>query len=143
MLKQVFPSAQFADPAAETMLHEAETLIGVAIPEKVRSLYFECDGFREDRGSAQYLFPLFGSSGLVELTKSMWLEFEGVWPEFSLRKYIFFGSSCCDHLFGVNSQVPFNLIQFHHNMEGTFEDHGTDVIKMYEEDYHRFDADAV
>ena len=144
MLKDVFPSAKFSDPTTEAMLREAESLIGAAIPEKIRSLYFECDGFREDRGYAQYLFPLFGSSGLVELTKFLWLEFEDAWPEFSLRGYIFFGSSCCDHFFGVQSHEPFNLIQFHHNMEGTLEDHGSDVIKMYESDGHRFDdADAV
>ena len=139
MLRETFPNFKFSEPATADMLVQAELVLGVPIPEKLKEIYRECDGFSEDKSNAQYLFPLLGSSSLLEITPFLWQEFEDVFPKFSLTGYIFFGSSCCDHYFGINSKAPFNLIQYHHHMEGTWEDHGKDILEMYKGDYCRFD----
>ncbi len=144
MLRQRFPNFLYAEPANEDLIQSAEERLGLSLPMKLKVLYLECNGFREDLGHAPYLFPLFGNTSLVELTSFLWSEFEGAWAGFSLREFIFFGSSCCDNFFGVAIGQPFELIQFHHHMEGALEAHGTDIIEMYARDYIRFGrADAV
>lgn len=52
-------------------------MLGVTLPSKLRKLYLECDGFREDRGNAKYLFSLLdeGNVGsLVTITRHFWHE---------------------------------------------------------------------
>src|SRR4051812_40679321 len=75
VLRQVFPNGRFSPPATESEVAAAETVLGLRLPEQLRRLYFECDGFREDRGNAKYLLSLTEQDfigSLVSTTKFMW-----------------------------------------------------------------------
>ncbi len=92
MLKRLFPEGRFSPPATETAIVEAERQLGVTLPSQLRELYLICDGFREDKSNAKYLFSLADEDyigSLVSITKHMWTE----WNEPDLRAFLFFGSS--------------------------------------------------
>ena len=138
MLRQAFPNGRFSSPATESEVAAAESALGLRLPDQLRRLYFECDGFREDRGNAKYLLSLneqdfIGS--LVSTTKFMWTEFKI--PD--LRPFIFFGSSSGDHCWGINPQRASEIIAYHHNMEDQYEVVGTDIIEVYRADYARYE----
>lgn len=58
MLRQVIPNGRFSAPATQSEVAAAEAVLGLRLPEQLRRLCFECDGFREDRGNAKYLLSL-------------------------------------------------------------------------------------
>ena len=58
MLRVLFPNGRFSPAATETQIASVEAELGVRLPEQLRRLYLECDGFREDRGNAKYLLSL-------------------------------------------------------------------------------------
>tara|TARA_Y100000780_G_scaffold146924_1_gene132392 strand:- start:674 stop:1105 length:432 start_codon:yes stop_codon:yes gene_type:complete len=133
-LKDAFPGAKFKDPAKEEDILEAERILGVLIPERLKELYSESDGFREDKGNAKYLLSVLDEDfigSLVSITKHMWSEFPV--PEF--RNYIFFGSSVTDCIWGMNISKQSEVIAYHHSMEDEFEVVGGDVIDVYIQDY--------
>ena len=55
-LRDVFPNARFSPPATAEMTAGVESTLGVKLPKGLRQFYLECDGFREERGNAKYLF---------------------------------------------------------------------------------------
>jgi hypothetical protein len=58
LLRELFPNGRFSAAATEVQIESVEADLGVRLPEQLRRLYFECDGFREDRGNAKYLLSL-------------------------------------------------------------------------------------
>ena len=50
-LRDIFPNARFSSPATEELI--AEAALEVTLPNELRKLYLEGDGFREDRGNAR------------------------------------------------------------------------------------------
>jgi cell wall assembly regulator SMI1 len=56
--RQLFPNGRFFPPATEEQIVRVETELGMRLPDQLRRLYFDCDGFREDRGNAKYLLSL-------------------------------------------------------------------------------------
>ena len=78
-------------------------------------LYLECDGFREDKGNAKYLFSLTHEDfigSLVSITKFLWTEAK--MP--SLKSFVFFGSSGGDEFWGISIERPTEIITYHQNM---------------------------
>ncbi|MEZ6138732.1 MAG: SMI1/KNR4 family protein [Pirellulaceae bacterium] len=139
MLRTLFPNGRFAPPATEAAILEAETLLGVELPSQLRELYLTCDGFREDKGNAKYLFSLTNEEyigSLVSITKHMWSE----WSIPDLRPFLFFGSSSCDDYWGINFRQPDKIIAFNHHMEDHYEIVGTDIVQVFREDYERYDG---
>ena len=66
--------------------------LGIGLPDQLRVLYLECNGFREDRGNAKYLFSLTDDGfigSLVGITKFLWAEVKHP----NLKSFVFFGSS--------------------------------------------------
>jgi cell wall assembly regulator SMI1 len=53
MLRELFPNGRFSPAATPTQIESVETDLGVRLPEQLRRLYLECDGFREDRGNSK------------------------------------------------------------------------------------------
>ena len=101
MLRAVFPNGRFSPPATEASVASAEAMLGIRLPESLRQLYFVCDGFREDRGNAKYLFSLTEQvvvGSLVSITKFLWTEI----AKPNLRAFVFFGSSSGDEYWGIN-----------------------------------------
>ena len=91
-LRDVFPSAQFSPPATAEMIAEVESTLGITLPKELRQFYLECDGFREDRGNAKYLFSLIEEDyigSLLTITRFFWQEV--TIP--NLKGFVFFGSS--------------------------------------------------
>lgn len=137
-LLSAFPRARFAPPATEEDIAAAEAALGVRLPEQLRSLYLVCNGFREDRGNAEYLFLLADtdfSGSLVSTTKFLWAEFDT--PD--LRPFVFFGSSSGDENWGINLWRPEEVIAFHHHMEDQYEIVGSSIMDVYQADYKKYD----
>lgn len=116
----------------------AEANLGIRLPDTLRQLYFVCDGFREDRGNAKYLFSLTDQDvvgSLVSVTRYLWSEI----AKPNLRAFVFFGSSSGDEYWGINLLRPNEIISYHHHMEDEYEVVGTDIIEVYRKDYARYD----
>lgn len=108
------------------------------LPEQLRRLYRECDGFREDRGNAKYLLSLtevddIGS--LVSVTEFWWAE----WRVPDLRPFVFFGWSGGGDCWGVNTVRPAEVIAYHHNMGDVYEVVGSDMLALYLADYRKYE----
>lgn len=145
MLKEMFPHGIFGAPATDEQIAAVESALGVHFPEQLRTLYRECDGFREDRGNAKYLLSLTGDDSvgsLQTLTEFCRVEFKEVWPDLDLTPFIFFGSSAGDEMWGIRWRGERQIIAFHHNMEGTYEVVGSDIIQVYRADYARYGPES-
>lgn len=139
MLKQTFPDGIFGTAARQEAIAAVEAELGLQFPDQLRCLYLECDGFREDKGNAAYLFCLTGDkTSLVTLTRFFWTEFREVWPSLDLTRFVFFGSSAGDEFWGIRCNGPEQVIAFHHNMEGDFEVVGLNIVDVYRVDYLRY-----
>ena len=137
MLRQLFPNARFARPATESAMTTAEAALGVRLPEQLRRLYADCDGFREDRGNAKYLLSLVDEDfigSLVAVTRSIWTDAA---PD--LKPFIFFGSSGADEWWGIDPLGPRRIIAYHHTMGDGYDVVGSDIIEVWRADYARYD----
>ncbi len=137
-LQDLFPSGRFSPPASEGAIAEAQSKLGVRIPPQLRRLYLQCDGFREDRGNSKYLFSLTaddGAGSLVGTTHFLWhgVEKPKLWP------LVFFGHSGGGDYWGINALDPFEVVAYHHNMNGEFMRIGTDIIDVYRKDYSEYE----
>ena len=142
MLSQVFPRARFSSPASEAAIASAAATLGVRLPDPLRRLYLQCDGFREDRGNAKYLLSLTDEDhigSLVSITRFMWTEFAV--PD--LKPFVFFCSSSSDEFWGINWQQPSQIIAYHHHMEEEYEIVGSDIVELWQADYARYEELAI
>lgn len=138
-LRKVFPNGKFSPPATEETIAVAESALGVRLPEPLRRLYFECDGFREDRGNAKYLLSLTDEDfigSLVTITRSLWTEVTT--PD--LRSFIFFGCAGGGEFWGINVNDPDEIIAYHHHMEDEYEMAGTNILEVFQADYASYEG---
>lgn len=142
MLREIFPDWGYASPALPEAIARVEATLGVRFPSELSALYLEADGVRESLGNASYLLPLAaeGSESLIRLTRFYWTEGAEYWPQLDFSRFIFFGSSCRDHAWGINWKQPGQVIAFHHNMEDEYEDAGTNIIDVYRKDFAWFES---
>ncbi len=137
-LRDKFPNARFSPPATEETIGKVEAALGITLPEQLRRLYLECDGFREDRGNAKYLFSLFDEDhigSLVTMTKFFWNEVKAP----CLTAFVFVGSSSGDECWGIRWQHSHEIIAYHHHMEDKYEEVGVNIIDVWKADYARYD----
>ncbi|MFN3651973.1 MAG: SMI1/KNR4 family protein [Armatimonadota bacterium] len=142
MLRELFPHGRFHPPASNAQIAAVEASLGVRLPEPLRRLYLEADGFREDRGNAKYLLSLtepdtIGS--LVSTTRFYWDEWPGIQPGLELRDYLFFGYSGGDEVWGIHWRPPEEIIVYHPQMGSSFETAGTDLLRLFRDDYAAYD----
>ena len=133
-LRDTFPIAQFSPPATEQLIAEAESALGITLPKTLRNLYLECDGFREDRGHAKYLFSLLDEDyigSLVTMTRYFWNEVKTP----CLMPFVFFGSSSGDECWGISWQHPHEIIAYHHHMEDKYEKVGSSILDVWKANY--------
>jgi len=137
MLREIYPEWHYAPPASPEAIAQVEATLGVHFPSALRDLYLESDGVRECLSNAAYLLPLTAERGesLARLTRFYWSEGAVYWPQLEFARFIFFGSSCSDHSWGINWQHPDQVIAFHHNMEDEYENAGTSIIDVYGKDF--------
>ncbi len=143
-LAERFPNGRFQPPATDAEIAAVESALNVRFPEQLRSLYLQCDGFREDIGNAKYLYSLTNHDGIGSLrsiTEFCWSEFTDTWPELDLTPYLFFGSSNGDQMWGIRWRDGGEIIAFHHHMEGTYDVVGSDILKVYTENYASYSVD--
>jgi len=138
MLRTIFQNGRFSPPATEASVAAVEAILGLRLPDQLRRLYFDCDGFREDRGNAKYLLSLtevdhVGS--LLTTTRFLWNEI--TLP--NLKSFVFFGLSGGDEYWGLNFQIPDEIIAYHHHMQGQYEIIGNDIIEIYQADYQKYE----
>ncbi len=139
LLKQLFPYGNFNPAAQHEQIAAVELSLSVQLPEQLRALYLECDGFREDIGNATYLLSLAELRAMTEFCR---IEFKETWPTLDLTPFIFFGSSCSDQMWGIRWESGNEIIAFHHNMEGVYETVGLDILSVYQADYSRYPSEA-
>ena len=143
LLRTLFPDGRFSRPATPLEIAEAERTIGARLPEQLRSLYMECDGFREPRGNAKYLFSLSeedGTGSLASANRFWHHEFPKIatfCPDFS--RFIFFGSSSADENWAID-QDGLNVIAYHHSMGDEFEVVCTEITQAFLNDFEQYDA---
>jgi hypothetical protein len=143
VLREIFPHARFWPPATDAHIEAVEADLGVRLPEQLRRLYLECDGFREDRGNAKYLLSLTEDDfigSLVQTTRFWWHDWKEYYPRLDLRPFVFFGSSSCDHCWGINWQRPGEIIGYHYDLMDNYEVVGADIIEVYKTDYAGYDG---
>jgi SMI1 / KNR4 family (SUKH-1) len=141
MLKELFPHARFSSPATEDAISEADSALGIRLPDQLRVLYLECDGFREDKGNAKYLFSLTHEDfigSLVSITKFLWTEVKTP----GLKSFVFFGSSSGDEFWGINIERPTEIIVHHHNMGDQYEVVGSTICDVWRADYALYDGES-
>ena len=140
VLRQLFPYGKFQSPADNERIAAVESALRIRLPDQLRALYLECDGFREDQGNTRYLLSLIDeeSDSLKSLTEFCHSEFRETWPDLDLTPYVFFGSSAADELWGIRWTDGGEIIAFHHHMEGTYEVIGNDILEVYKADYARY-----
>lgn len=137
-LQETFPTASFAAPATDEQISRAEYHLGVNLPQQLRSLYQQCDGFREPLGNAKYLLALLEEDfigSLVSVTRFAWQEWTGLDRGYDAKPFIFFGSSSGDDFWAIRWSEPFDLIAYHHNMGGECEPKGYDILSLYTNDF--------
>jgi cell wall assembly regulator SMI1 len=128
-VRAYFHHGRFGSPCTQEQIAAAEGRIGMRLPDPLRELYLEFDGFRGPT-NAQYLFPLAqctdGGSSLCDMT----LLFRD-WKLIDLSSFIFFGSSSADECWGMSASDPKKIIAYHHHMEDEFEYAGSDILQVY------------
>lgn len=137
-LRELFPSGRFANPASEHDIQRVEQELEVILPKSLSELLLESNGFRESTGNAKYLFSLTDEDrigSILSVTKFMWSDEVPA----DLSSFVFFGSSSCDDTWGIGIHAPHNVIAYHYSMGDTYEEVGTDILSVYEEDFNRYD----
>ncbi|MRT29767.1 SMI1/KNR4 family protein [Herbaspirillum sp. CAH-3] len=134
MIKEQFPGWRFSAPSSAAAIESAEVDLGIRLPEELKVLYMQADGFRESIGNSSYLLPL---DELVGVTTSLWMEWEGFRPEFDIKPFVFFGLSSADEAWGINWKRPGEIIAFHHHMEGEYELVGSTILEVYKADFEK------
>lgn len=145
-LRDKFPEGRFAPPAHPDLIKRAEIELGVALPQQLHALYLECDGFREPKGNAKYLLPLFNDNedmmgSLVTNTRFWWTEWKQLSPEtnrLDFTPFVFFWSSCGDENWGGRWQGSEEIIAYHHSMEDEYEVAGTSILDVYQVDFANY-----
>jgi len=143
--RHLFPKSKFGEPANSEHLENIEAELGVKLPEQLRELYLDCDGFREDRGNAKYLLSLTDEDkigSLVKTTKFYWEEWPEYQPKLNFRPFVFFGSSSADEVWGIDWKTGTEILSYHHHMEDEYEVVGTTISEVWIEDYARYVTNA-
>jgi SMI1 / KNR4 family (SUKH-1) len=139
--RELFPNGRFSSPATDEQIARVEAELSLRLPDQLRRMYFECDGFREDRGNAKYLLSLLDDDyigSVVTVTRCMWTEFET--PD--LRPFVFFGCASGGETWGISPQRPDQIIAYHHHMEGEYEVVGSDIADVWRDDYAKYGGDG-
>ena len=139
-LKEIFSAGHFAPAASVAEITQVENELGITLPDQLRALYLQCDGFREPRGNSKYLFALLDEDSigsLVSVTRFWWHEWNEIVPDrvrIDFRPFVFFGSSIADHTWAIRWNGPAEIIAYHHHMESQYEIVGSDIITVYQRD---------
>jgi hypothetical protein len=139
--RQLFPNAKFWPPASEALIASVEKELGVRLPDQLRRLYLDCDGFREGRGNTKYLVSLTdddGSGSLVSATRFWWNEWPEYQPTLDLRPFLFFGMNTGGN-WGINWRTGDAVIAYDHRMLDEYEVAGTDILEVWRRDYALYD----
>lgn len=134
MIKEQFPDWRFSAPSSAAAIESAEAELAIRLPEDLKVLYMQADGFRESIGNSSYLLPL---DELVGVTTSLWMEWQGLRPGFDIKPFVFFGLSSADEAWGINWTRPGEIIAFHHHMEGEYELLGSTILEVYKADFEK------
>lgn len=130
-LRSAFPDAQFSVACTAEDIVRAETELGVAIPEQLRALYLESDGFFQKdamgMSSLNYLVHETGKLwGLHEVLVGEQL------PDF--KPFLFFGTPSAGGWFGVRYTQPYDVVSWLPN-EPYFKPLGTSILDALKSDY--------
>ncbi len=134
MIKTVFPNGLFNPPATEAEIRLVEGELNVRLPEQLRQLYLETNGFREESGNASYLFSLTANAGssLLDVTLCMWQEFDV--PD--LSPFVFFGNNAYE-AWGIDWKNGNKIVAYHHDMESEYRTVGSNILDVYTTEHRR------
>jgi hypothetical protein len=144
----MFPAGRFASPALPEQIKSVEEELCITFPDQLRSLYLECDGFREPVGNAKYLLALRDEDtigSLVSQTRFWWHEWNSIVPkehQIDFTSFLFFGSSSAGESWGIRWRGPTEVIAYHHHMEDEYDILGAEILTVYQQDYSRYKASS-
>ncbi|WP_405201676.1 SMI1/KNR4 family protein [Dokdonia sp. LLG6352-1] len=131
-LKEIFPKATYSEPKF-FLIPQIEMELELKMPQKLKKLYLETDGFRENIGNSKYLFSLKDDDGIGSLlSTTKFFHNEKIFPD--IHKYIFFGSSSAGEYWAINTQNS-TVISYHYSMGNEFEKLDNDIVELYKKDY--------
>ncbi len=133
-LSDIIPNCELQSPEP-AMIVAVELELGVTFPNELRALYEECNGLREPLGNTSYVWPLFGETSLVRMTKFFRDEVKSIAPNApDFADYLFFGSSSADESWAIGLTEPNKIIRYHHHMGGEYEIVGEHIHAVFEAD---------
>jgi len=133
-LEEAVPNARLDPPRAD-LIASAERELGAHLPQQLRALYEQCNGLREALGNASYLWPLFGDTSLVRMTKFFREDYKELAPNApDFSNYVFFGSSTADENWAIRCTGDPQIILYHYNMGGDFDVIGGDILEVFAAD---------
>jgi len=130
-LRRVFPDARFSVACTSEDIARAEAELGVAVPDQLRAMYLETDGFFRNDGSG-----VASLNYLVHETEKLWgmdqvLVGEEL-PDF--KPFVFFGTPAGGGWFGVRHMQPFDVVSWLPNEPGV-KAHGSNIIDALKADF--------
>ena len=136
-LHDLFPKGRFSPPATEADIIKVETKLNITIPDSLKRLFLECDGFQEDKTGACFLYKLHENNpggSIVEMNNIYWNDYP---PSIDLKPFLFFGSSMSDQSWAIRIAPPHDIIVYHHHMEDTYRSAGNDILSVYLDEYQK------
>jgi hypothetical protein len=115
-------------PCAASDVAQAEIDLGERLPDDLRELYRSFDGFCGPT-SAQFLWPLFGPSGLVEMNRHLRTGAE--FPRELVLCSVFFGDPGYGDLWGISSCAPGKIIKWSPSWGADFEVAGDALLDVW------------
>jgi SMI1 / KNR4 family (SUKH-1) len=134
--------ARFNPPATELDIRDAETALGVGLPDALARLYRQANGFREPLGNTPYLFPLSRGNletdaTLVSSTHFWWREWRAAtgakaYPGgVDFRDYVFFGSSSADESWAIRLDGHGSILVYHHHLGDAVDWRDADIPALF------------
>jgi hypothetical protein len=136
-VRVLFPDNSFGAPCTATDICRAEAALGEPLPAALRELYLAFDGFLGST-NAQFLWPLFGREGLVELNE--FFRGDDLFPQGLVGQCLFFGDYGCGPLWGFKRDLPDKVIKWDAEWGVDFEVVGDSPLAVWRAAKQWYDA---
>lgn len=139
-VRKYFTGCSFGDPCTPQQLAEAESELRQPIPETLRSLYSNFNGFLGPT-DAQFFWPLFKLSewklGLVDMNR--FLRDDPIFPQVLMSQCLFYGDAGIGPLWGLKADLPGQVILWDAEWGDDFEIVGTDIVGVWLHEKRKYD----
>jgi len=133
----LFAGRRFGPPCSEADVQRAEQALGELLPNVLRGLYLEFNGFSGST-DASFFWPLFGREGLVEMNQ--FYRGDNLFPQELVASCLFFGDNGCGPQWGFKRDLPGKIIQWDGEWGTDFEVVGESPLDVWRAEKHKYDS---